>query len=94
MVSLSLNKNYIDSMLLLYRDTSRGIAVTHLYLLLGCAAPVWATVYIVSLAELTDEGYSVRNNSFENRDLKAICHILPHLGWIIVGIGDSFVRTV
>ena len=87
LLSLTKDRNFL---MYLNRDTSRGIAVTHLYLLLGCAAPVWATVYYCALEETMDTKYSARSTSFENIDL-GILLILPHLGWIIIGVGDSFV---
>ena len=52
----------------LFRDKVRGIAVTHLYLLVGCAIPVWC-VLVTGISDC----------------------VLPHFGWLTIGIGDSFV---
>lgn len=61
------------------RDVCRGMAVTHIYLLVGCALPVWVAMVLNKRNKNGTSGATV--------DL-----LLPHLGWIVIGIGDSFVR--
>lgn len=74
---------------MLLRDIVRGIAVTHIYLLIACAVPLAMYVYIIS-------GYSlnVPNDSAVERlssSSSSSLPLLPYLGCILIGIGDSFV---
>jgi len=64
---------FIDS-----RDSDRRVVLTHIQLLLGCAIPVW-----VSQAQI---GFTDGNGD-EKDNNKYI--LLPHLGWITVGIADA-----
>lgn len=54
------------------------IALTHIELLLGCAIPVWIWVIIL----LNYKG-----------ELLTSIRLLPHLGWLTVGIGDTAVSS-
>ncbi len=62
------------------RDKSRGLAVTHLYLLIGCAIPLWTTHIVDNMAG----SQLIKSNILQNS-------VFPHLGWLTIGIGDSFV---
>jgi hypothetical protein len=89
------------------RDACRGMAVTHLYLLAGCALPVWVALAMsvsvsVSVSAAPDstagdatagDGAAAAAGSLcAGGGGGAVDALLPHLGWIVVGIGDSFVR--
>jgi hypothetical protein len=59
------------------RDCNNVIALTHIELLVGCAVPVWIWSYLNFSGDFSREFSTLR--------------LLPHLGWITVGIGDSVV---
>lgn len=62
------------------RDLAKPIATTHLHLLFGCALPVWTyTAYM-----------RIDTPNIHHLTLTSM-RLLPHLGWITVGIGDSMV---
>ena len=69
------------------RDEYRGIAVTHLYLLIGCALPVWASVAL-SLLPSGRGCFMTVPSELKGNTIK---RILSHLGWVVVGVGDSMV---
>ena len=63
--------NFIDS-----RENPSQFLLSHIYLLVGIALPVWLD--------------SVQNSyHHHHHHHHSISTILPHLGWISIGIGDS-----
>lgn len=91
--SLSTDQVYVDRLSAYYnnfvdrKDLDRHWLSAHLYLLLGCAMPI---LLLVLWETVICENAKVQNNLFWFLPL-FLRHapFLPHLGWIVVGVGDS-----
>eukprot|EP01041_Mallomonas_annulata_P004331 gene4331-8619_t len=66
---------------------ARGLVLTHIYLLLGCATPIWIAAYVYNTV---DQSYSF-SSSYHGYGRYGSWPLLPHLGWITVGVGDAVV---
>jgi dolichol kinase len=60
------------------RDEGRLIIWSHIHLLVGCAIPLICWVYICT------------SGFVDSARLRALLELLPHLGWLTVGVGDAF----
>ena len=77
---LSITINSYFALFIDRRDNNRGMVLSHIYLLLGIAIPVWAYGYL-----------SLHCSAWEGMNgLK----YLKHIGWISVGVGDSFAAYI
>jgi len=65
------------------RDASRALTLTHIQLAVGCALPVWCASILI-----TSESYEVMKSR------RALSTLLPHLGWISVGVLDAVSAVV
>lgn len=79
-LSLMRGSHDLSSHNITLRDCNNLIALTHIELLLGCAIPVWIWCYLRSSPEIDLFPSSLK--------------LLPHLGWVTVGIGDSMVQIL
>mmetsp|Transcript_31615 Transcript_31615/g.51013 ORF Transcript_31615/g.51013 Transcript_31615/m.51013 type:complete len:562 (+) Transcript_31615:107-1792(+) len=79
----SFMKSFID-----HRD-SGPLILTHLYLLLGCAIPVWLSLDTTTQAQTTARGDGTLN---QNQSLASF--LAPFSGVIILGIGDALASYV
>jgi hypothetical protein len=65
----------------MHRDMNRsyGLILSHIYLLVACAAPLW----ILAIACYIQQDYCVKERNI----------IMIHSGWISVGLGDAMVSA-
>lgn len=68
-----------------HRDVKRGLVLTHIYLLLGIALPVWLWAVLSGMQERWFETSGRIDYTQSDPRLK----LLKHLGWITVGAGDA-----
>jgi hypothetical protein len=68
-----------------HRDVDRGLVLTHIYLLLGIALPVWLWAVLAGKQEGWFETSGPVDYAASDPHLK----LLKHLGWITVGAGDA-----
>ena len=69
------------------RDHGRVVVLSHIYLLLACALPVWCW------ALLTVEA-SGSHTFADIVTAHPLLRLIPHVGYITVGLGDGMVSSI
>ena len=75
------------------RDIHSAMALTHIELLLGCAVPVWMWCTLLVMMDSTGSHDVCTGACPLSLRCMNTLRLLPHMGWITVGLGDAMVSV-
>ena len=88
----SFYRHFIDD-----KDLNRHWLSAHLHLLIGCAMPIVLNACWESAVWNANRTQSKEMMEYDGWTLPSLLHhtpLLPHLGWIVVGVGDSVAAVI
>jgi hypothetical protein len=72
------------------RDSNRPIVLSHIYLLLACAVPVWLWGLLHICHQENSQYGDLLHEFVQSYPLMSL---IPHVGYVTVGLGDAAVRA-